>query len=70
MTDSEFEDLNTPDMLRHVVEKMNELAEDSPEQVVYISRHLTIIAMCNHDDVMDIDSRRLTKAAHALDRGV
>lgn len=62
-----FEDLNVPDMIRHVQQNMDMLDEDSPEQVVYISRHLGTIMHASWKDLMDIDGHRLGQAAEYLE---
>jgi hypothetical protein len=69
MIDPRFEEQNVPDMLRQAVERMNDFAEDSPAQVLYLSMVLPIIRDRNLSDLLDTSPTDLGYAYEAMEQG-
>lgn len=67
MIDPRFEELSVPEMVSHVWDRMMDMDDGSPEQVLYLSQVLPIIHLANVENLMDIPAVELGKAAEWLD---
>jgi hypothetical protein len=67
MIDPRFEDYSAPEMLRQIVERMQDMEDDSPEQVLYLSQVIPLLRDRNLDDLMSTPAEALGRAHEWLE---